>query len=295
MNGAWSRGATVSIGGLVRRGGLAAAAAMAALTVAAATPFDLGVDAYRAGDFGRARLLWEQALAAGDWDAARDLGQLYRLGRGVTPDAARAADYYRIAADHGIYAAELNLAELYLSGEGVPHDEAKAEGLLADARDHGVAEAEFRLRQIAAARMAGEPAPPPVDAPPVDAPPVETPPVETPAVTTAPPVATVPPTAVAAATAAPPPPVAWAHLGSYRSAAAALAEWSRFTLPPGLDPYVQDYARADGSHVARLYATGPEPVIAAYCAARPGDRGWCEVADPAREIPPPPPTLAAGP
>lgn len=111
-------------------------------------PFDAGVDAYGKGDFVAARQDWEAALAQGDWEAARNLGLLYRKGLGVAKDDAKAVAYYQQASDHGVANAKLNLAELYLAGEGVPKDEDKAKQLLKDAADQGSFPARFRLEEL---------------------------------------------------------------------------------------------------------------------------------------------------
>jgi len=126
----------------------------------AASPFDAAVAAYQQGDFDRARLLWEQALSQGDWEAARSLGTLYRRGLGVPADPARAAGYYEKAAAHGVVAAEVNLAEMYIAGLGVKRDIGAAKRLLADAALHGNVPAQGRLRQIDEAEKRGEPPPP---------------------------------------------------------------------------------------------------------------------------------------
>jgi len=121
---------------------------MISTALSAETPFEAGVQAYGKGDYAGARQNWEQALSAGDWEAARNLGLLYRKGLGVEADASKAASYYQQAADHGVANAEMNLAELYLSGQGVPKDIDKAKQLLKDAADHGSLPARFRLDEV---------------------------------------------------------------------------------------------------------------------------------------------------
>jgi TPR repeat protein len=136
------------------------------LPAAAETPFDAALAAYSDGDFSRARQLWEQALAANDWDSARSLGQLYHRGQGVAQNDAKAAEYYKLAFDHGVRNAGLNLAELYESGQGVPRDPVKAKELLNQAAAMGSPAAAFRLGEILAAEQAGNPAPVAAVAPP---------------------------------------------------------------------------------------------------------------------------------
>lgn len=57
-----------------------------------------GVDAWMQGDYGKAVAIWRPLADAGDADAQYDLGQAYRLGRGVPVDLTTALDYYRKAA-----------------------------------------------------------------------------------------------------------------------------------------------------------------------------------------------------
>jgi TPR repeat protein len=57
-----------------------------------------GVDAWMQGDYSKAVAIWRPLADAGDADAQYDLGQAYRLGRGVPVDLTTALDYYRKAA-----------------------------------------------------------------------------------------------------------------------------------------------------------------------------------------------------
>lgn len=93
---------------------------------ATASPADAGladgIAAYKRGDYGTARAEWEPAAEAGDLDAIFNLGQLYRLGKGVPRDLDRAVRYYRRAAEAGHVAAQGNLGTLYyFSLPGAPH------------------------------------------------------------------------------------------------------------------------------------------------------------------------------
>lgn len=60
-----------------------------------------GVDAWARGDFRRAVEEWRGAAVAGDADAQFNMGQAYKLGRGVTADLAQAEEWYRKAAAQG--------------------------------------------------------------------------------------------------------------------------------------------------------------------------------------------------
>ncbi len=71
-----------------------------------------GVMKWRAGDYKGAVTEWLPYAARGDPDALFDLGQAYKLGRGVLPDPAMAQTYFLKAAikGHGPAQAKLGLA-----------------------------------------------------------------------------------------------------------------------------------------------------------------------------------------
>lgn len=76
-----------------------------------------GVQKWRAGDWAGAVADWVQPAARGDMDALFNLGQAYRLGRGVQQNQEVALDYYRRAAAKGHVAATANLGiTLYQDG-----------------------------------------------------------------------------------------------------------------------------------------------------------------------------------
>lgn len=68
-----------------------------------------GVDAWQAGDYQGAVAEWRPLAIAGDADAQFNLGQAYKLGRGVPTDLAQAEAWYRRAAKQGHLQAEDNL------------------------------------------------------------------------------------------------------------------------------------------------------------------------------------------
>lgn len=81
------------------------AGALAATFLAGAAPaladVKSGVDAWSRGDYSAAVREWEGPAANGDADAMFNLGQAFRLGRGVPVDAARAEALYARAAAAG--------------------------------------------------------------------------------------------------------------------------------------------------------------------------------------------------
>ncbi len=86
----------------VNRPVLGAAALLAAFAAAPAlADVKAGVDAWSRGDYAAAVREWEGPAAAGDPDAMFNLGQAYRLGRGVVVNLARAEALYARAAAAG--------------------------------------------------------------------------------------------------------------------------------------------------------------------------------------------------
>lgn len=92
------------------------AAALLALPLIAATTtapaladVKSGVDAWQKGDYQAAVAEWRPLAVAGDADAQFNLGQAYKLGRGVPADLAQAEAWYRRAAKQGHLQAEDNL------------------------------------------------------------------------------------------------------------------------------------------------------------------------------------------
>jgi cell division septation protein DedD len=102
-------------------------AAVAALLLiaphAALATVETGAAKWRVGDWSGAIAEWTTPAARGDPEALFNMGQAYRLGRGVPPSTATAIDYYRRAADKGHVGATTNLGiTLYQEGR-------KTEGL----------------------------------------------------------------------------------------------------------------------------------------------------------------------
>jgi TPR repeat protein len=88
--------------------------------------YQLGLAAYRTGDFAHALEAWTRAARGGDTAAQFGLGVLYDEGAGVPRDRAEAARWYRLAAAQGDAVAQFNLAELSLRGLGVAKNRLQA-------------------------------------------------------------------------------------------------------------------------------------------------------------------------
>jgi TPR repeat protein len=71
-----------------------------------------GVVKWQASDYKGAIVEWMPFAAKGDPDALFNMGQAYKLGRGVPLDKAKAEDFYRRAADKGHAPAQSNLGIL---------------------------------------------------------------------------------------------------------------------------------------------------------------------------------------
>jgi cell division septation protein DedD len=92
--------------------GWAALAAMAGTVAPAAADVKTGVDAWQQGDYAKAVTEWRPLAEGGDPDAQFNLGQAYKLGRGVPANLDTALGWYRKAAAQGHLRAEDNLGLL---------------------------------------------------------------------------------------------------------------------------------------------------------------------------------------
>jgi cell division septation protein DedD len=88
-----------------------AAAVVAALFTLSPAHADVkaGVDAWQAGNYGAAVTAWRPLAEAGDADAQFNMGQAYKLGRGVPTDLKLAQTWYEKAAQQGHDEAQANL------------------------------------------------------------------------------------------------------------------------------------------------------------------------------------------
>ena len=82
-------------------GGGVLAVCLLALGAPALADVKSGVDAWSAGDYATAVREWSGPAQAGDADAQFNLGQAYRLGRGVEADKEQAEALYAAAAAQG--------------------------------------------------------------------------------------------------------------------------------------------------------------------------------------------------
>lgn len=83
---------------------------------ARADDLESGVEAYNQGNYQDAIDAWMPLADEGNRDALFNMGQLYRMGKGVPRDPVMAEYFYRKAADKGHLAAQGNLGTLYYFG-----------------------------------------------------------------------------------------------------------------------------------------------------------------------------------
>jgi hypothetical protein len=109
--------------------------------------------AIAADDFWADRFKEREAEAAkGDAEAQYNLGYMYEKGKGVPADKARAAEFYRKAAEQGVDKAEYKLGVLYASGAGVKKDSKEAITWLRKSADKGYTPAQYQLGKVFAGR-----------------------------------------------------------------------------------------------------------------------------------------------
>jgi len=107
--------------------------------------FDLGVKAYRNGDYQKAIDQW-QDLADGELaEAQYNLGVIHEYGRGVPRDPEKAVFWYALAADQKLPEAVNNLGRMYTLGIGVDKDEAEGFQYYREAANLGLADAAYNV------------------------------------------------------------------------------------------------------------------------------------------------------
>jgi uncharacterized protein len=161
-----------------------AACSLTILSAAHAADLQNGVVKYQAGDYEGALSEWRPLAEKNDPNALFNIGQAYRLGRGVKEDMTQALNYYQRAGALGHVAAQGNagtllyfgnaplqnkeqaiswwqraaangdprsqymMGVLHFNGEGVQKDWPRAYGLTVQARDAGLPEASKALIQM---------------------------------------------------------------------------------------------------------------------------------------------------
>jgi uncharacterized protein len=106
-------------------------AALTTMMVLGSTPvnagdFQSGLNAYQKRDYATALREWTPLAEEGDVKAQYNLGNMYRLGKGVSKDYTEAAEWYRMAATQGFPDAQYTLGVMHRYGRGVSRDYVQA-------------------------------------------------------------------------------------------------------------------------------------------------------------------------
>lgn len=99
-------------------------------------------------DYAQAMRWFRKSAGLGNSQAAFNLGELYRTGKGVPLDLAAAAGWYEKSSRAGIAPAQFFLGVLLYNGTGVTQDRTKARDLLTLAAKQGYAPASQALDEI---------------------------------------------------------------------------------------------------------------------------------------------------
>ena len=94
-------------------------------------------------DYARAAFWYRKAADRGYAHAQLDLAHLYQLGFGVPRDDGQAAFWYRKAAEQGDDLAQVVLGDMYKHGQGVPENFAQAEHWYREAANQGDATGQY--------------------------------------------------------------------------------------------------------------------------------------------------------
>src|SRR5438093_10574337 len=101
---------------------VALTAALQPLSIGAASAQSVkaGIDAWQRSDYAAAVAIWRPLAEKGDADAAFNLGQAYRLGKGVPMNIGAATTWFQRAAAKGHVDAQVNLGLLLFSNGDQP-------------------------------------------------------------------------------------------------------------------------------------------------------------------------------
>ena len=106
-------------------------------TLLFANDFNLGVDAYKSGDFATALKLWEPYAKEGNLKAQYSIATIYYEGKGVPQNYRKAIYWYQEAAKHEYAKAYAQIGLMYCKGEGVLKSYKKAVPYIQMAFDNG--------------------------------------------------------------------------------------------------------------------------------------------------------------
>ncbi|MBO4369494.1 MAG: sel1 repeat family protein [Desulfovibrio sp.] len=106
---------------------------------------DEATEAYRKGDFAKARALWEKQAVAGDAFAMNNLGILYDRGQGVSVDLGRALHWFALSAKAGNPQGMSNYGWMLDQGRGIDANPEEAARWYDKSARAGQKEAQYNL------------------------------------------------------------------------------------------------------------------------------------------------------
>jgi TPR repeat protein len=109
------------------------------------TALEAGKSALNQKDYPRAFASFRPLAEAGDSEAQRAMGLIFRNGWGVTKDEATATSWFRKAAEGGSAPAESEMGQIYLLGIGIAADSAMANEWFRKAAEAGDARGQGQL------------------------------------------------------------------------------------------------------------------------------------------------------
>ena len=110
--------------------------------------YELGDKFYYAKNYEQAVYWYRKSAEQGNASAQKDLGYMYRLGKGVEQDYAEAVRLYRLAAEQGNALAQSNLGDMYEYGKGVARDLQEARKWYGKAAAQGHTNAQGALKRL---------------------------------------------------------------------------------------------------------------------------------------------------
>ncbi|MCK9202465.1 MAG: sel1 repeat family protein [Gallionella sp.] len=102
-------------------------------------------NAYDAGDYAKAALLYSLLAKQGNAVAQFNLGIMYEHGRHLPKNAKESIQWYLLAAEQGYAPAQFNLGNIYSKGETVPQNLDRAASFYRAAAEQGYAPAQVNL------------------------------------------------------------------------------------------------------------------------------------------------------
>jgi TPR repeat protein len=123
-------------------------ALLSAAQIAAAAPFEAGLNAMDREHYATAFRAWKKLADQGAAEAQNNIGYLYEQGRGVKQSYARAIEWYKKAAEQDLAEAHHNLGMLAFLGYGMRKDYLIAKRHFTNAGDLDQADSEYMLGLI---------------------------------------------------------------------------------------------------------------------------------------------------